>query len=218
MTVDIAQITREWSALRPAGGFDVILNDPPTEFETWSEAGEEKAPQAQYDTMTLDEIASLPGELLAARDCAMFLWMTWPLMPHWMRIIRAFGFEFAGLAWEWIKYNPETGNYAFGPGYGTRKNLEPCLLCTRGDPGLRKALGGSLFGSIKIPEGVHSVRDFIQAMPLDAIRAPRREHSRKPDEQYARIETLFGGRKVELFARTRRDGWTSWGRELGKFA
>lgn len=49
------------------------------------------------------------------------------------------------------------------------------------------------------------------------IRAPRREHSRKPDEQYERIEALCNGPRLELFARQQREGWTAWGNETGKF-
>ena len=149
----------------------------------------------------------------------MFCWVTWPLMPDWTKVIRALGFDYAGLAWEWIKYNPETGKYAFGNGYGTRKNLEPCLLCTRGSPPLRDRIDNTFFGAAldPIPSGVRSVRDFIQWLPLDAIRAPRREHSRKPDEQYTRIETLFHGPYIELFSRGDRPDWTHWGNEVGKF-
>lgn len=205
-------------AARPHGGWRVILADPPWSFENWSAAGEAKNPKAHYDCMTAPEIAALPVERLAAKDCALFLWCTWPLMPEWTRVTDAWGFTFAGLAWEWIKFNPATGRYSFGGGYGTRKNLEPCLLATRGDPTLRGTVPGGLFGAAQVPAGVHSVRDFIEAMPLDCIRSPRREHSRKPDEQYARIETLFDGPYLELFARRRRPGWTSWGNQLNRFA
>lgn len=45
------------------------------------------------------------------------------------------------------------------------------------------------------------------------IEAPRREHSRKPDETFPRIEALYGGPYLELFARQQRAGWTVWGDE-----
>lgn len=211
------EMAATFSELRCAGGFRVILADPAWDFSNYSAKGEGKNPKAHYDCMSMEDLCALPVELLAADDCALFLWGTWPLMPHWTAIIRSWGFEFAGLAWEWIKFNPETGKYAFGPGYGTRKNLEPCLLATRGSPSLRKEAPGSLFGSNTIPMGVHSVRDFIEAMPTDCIRSPRREHSRKPEEQYTRIETLFDGPMVELFARHARPGWATWGNQVEKF-
>jgi N6-adenosine-specific RNA methylase IME4 len=101
------------------------------------------------------------------------------------------GFQYSGLGWEWIKFNPATGKYHFGLGFGTRKNLEPCLLGLRGRP-RRKS---------------RSVRDFIIA--------PAREHSRKPDQQYANVEALFDGPFLEIFARRTWPNWTSWGDEVG---
>ena len=211
------KLARQFAETRPPGGYRVILADPPWAFEQFSEKGQGKSAQAHYDCMPLEDIEAMPVDILAADDCALFIWVTWPFMPHWQRVIKAWGFEFAGLAWEWIKFNPATGKYAFGGGYGTRKNLEPCLLATRGNPSLRAELPADLFGLGQIPEGVRSVRDFIEAMPADALRAPRREHSRKPDEQYGRIETLFDGPYIELFARQSRPGWSSWGDQAAKF-
>jgi N6-adenosine-specific RNA methylase IME4 len=80
-----------------------------------------------------------------------------------------------------------------GLGYWTRKEAEICLMGTRGKP---KRVG----------RGVRQV-----------IRAPRREHSRKPDEVYSRIEALVGGPYLEMFARQQWPGWDSWGNETGKF-
>jgi N6-adenosine-specific RNA methylase IME4 len=211
----MTDLRAQFAALRPPRGFRVILADPATRFDTRSPKGEDRSPQAHYDTMTIEQIAAMPVEVLAAKDCALFLWTVWPLMPRWMEIVDAWDFRYSGLAWEWIKYNPETGKYAFGPGYGSRKNVEPCLLCTRGSPSLRQDT--SFFGQDFAAEGVHSVRDFIEWNPLDAIRSPRREHSRKPPEQYERIETLFDGPYVELFNRHRRSGWTCWGNQSNTF-
>jgi N6-adenosine-specific RNA methylase IME4 len=201
--------------LRPAGGFRVVLADPPWQFANYSEKGEGKNPSQHYECQDLDWICALPVPVLAADDCALFIWCTWPLMPVWQRVITAWRFEYSGLAWEWIKFNEQTGKYAFGPGYGTRKNLEPCLLATRGNPSLRRS--AEFFGSTEARGSSHAVRDFILHWPLDAIRDARREHSRKPDEQYQRIEQMFDGPYVELFARDRRKGWSAWGNEVGLF-
>ena len=175
----------------PLGKYGVILADPPWTFQTRSSKGLGKSAQAHYDCMTRDDIMAMPVSSLGKRDCALFMWATWPTLPQAFDVIEAWGFEYKGLAWEWIKFNKETGKYAFGTGYGTRKNLEPCLLATRGSPKRQSA----------------SVRDFILA--------PRREHSRKPDEQYARIEALFPGPYLELFARrVHSRTWAAWGNEL----
>lgn len=208
-------IAEQFRALRPAGGAKVIYIDNPWPFENRSPLGMQKNAAMHYPCMTIDDICGLPVHLLAAEDCAYFSWNVWPLMPHWDRVIRAHGFEFASLAWEWIKYNPETGKYAFGPGYGTRKNLEPCLLATRGNPSMKKDC--PLFEDFSAQHESRRVRDYIEAMPLDALRAKRREHSRKPEEARARIEAMFDGPYIELFGRENVPGWISWGNELGKF-
>ena len=80
--------------------------------------------------------------------------------------------------------------FFFGMGYYTRTIPEPCLLSTRGS----------------MPVAVHNERNFIIA--------PIREHSQKPDEQYEKIERLYpNAKKLELFARRRREGWDAFGNE-----
>jgi N6-adenosine-specific RNA methylase IME4 len=87
---------------------------------------------------------------------------------------------------------PETGDQRFhmGIGFTTRKNVELCLLGRNGNPRIH----------------AHDVRELIVA--------PVREHCRKPDEQYERIERLCAGPCLELFARNRRPGWVSCGDEV----
>lgn len=208
---------KEFAERRPTGGAHVCLWDMPWDFAHFSDKGQSKGPQRHYNTMTDEELMQIPVEAIAASDSVHFVWATWPKMSSWLKVGGALGLQYAGLAWEWIKFNPATGRYAFGGGYGTRKNLEPCLLFTMGDPQLRQPIESDMLGGAVIPEGVRSVRDFIEAMPLDAIRAPRRQHSRKPDEQYERIETMFEGPYFEGFSRCDRPGWTSWGDQAGLF-
>lgn len=213
--LDLDAVSADWRKIRPAGGFAKISIDCPWDFSNRSIAGEDKNPNAHYPVMSIEDICQLPLHLLAADNCAVFSWKTWPLMMEWPNVIKAWGFDYAGLAWEWIKFNPETGKYAFGLGYGTRKNLEPCLLLTKGDPQLRP--GELEFFGTKVETGARSVRDFILAFPADTIRAPRREHSRKPDEHYSRIDTMFDGPAIDIFGREARPGWTIWGNEINKF-
>lgn len=215
--LDVRETRARFQNHRPVGGYRVILADPAWPWKARSEKGMGKSPEAHYQTMTIDEIKAIPVEALAAKDAVLLLWVTWPLMPIWNSVIKAWGFEYAGLGWEWRKFNPATGKYAFGPGYGTRKNLEPCLLATRGNPSLKQELPGDLLGVGSIPAGVRSVRDWIEFWPDAEIRAPKREHSRKPDEQYLNTETMFDGAYAELFSRSGRNGWTSFGNEVGTF-
>ena len=174
--------------------YSVILADPAVKFKTFSEKGEGKSASRHYDVMSTDDICALPVSDMAADDCALFIWSTWPHIFHTERIIKAWGFKYSGLAWEWIKYNDKSEKFHFGMGYGTRKNVEPLLLARRGSP---KVLN-------------KSVRDFMFS--------PRREHSRKPDATYERIERMYGGPYLEMFARQRWPGWDAWGNEVDKFS
>ena len=173
--------------------YGCILADPPWSFKTWSDAGEGKSAKRHYNTMDPESIQNIPVADMAADDCALFMWATWPTIFQTEAVIASWGFTYSGLAWEWFKFNPTTRKAAFGLGYGTRKNLEPCLLARRGKPVLKS----------------RSERDWLPA--------PRREHSRKPDEQYDRIEAMYAGPYLEMFARQSRPGWDSFGNETTKF-
>ena len=74
---------------------------------------------------------------LAARHSALFLWVPCPMIFQADEVIAAWGFRYSGLAWTWVKFNPATRKLAFGPGYGTRKNCEPCLLARRSQPKMK---------------------------------------------------------------------------------
>lgn len=171
--------------------YGIILADPPWRFETWSEAGGKRSPDVHYETMSLDSICALPVAGLAAENCALFLWAIWPRIFEAQRVIEAWGFTYRTLAWEWLKLNPSGIGLKMGLGYYTRANPEPCLLAVRG----------------RMPVAVRNERNVLIA--------PVREHSRKPDEQYAKIERLYPGtRRLELFARQRWPGWDVWGNQV----
>jgi N6-adenosine-specific RNA methylase IME4 len=157
-----------------------------------------KAPE--YHTMSVEQIAALPVADLAAPNCALFFWGIWVMLPQALDVIRAWGFEYKTCAFSWIKadvsqidmfLNSKTGQ--LGLGYWVRQNSEYCLLATRGAPIRRSA---------DVQQGI------IER---------RRQHSRKPDCVYERVERLVAGPYLELFARQTRPGWTSWGNEVGKF-
>jgi N6-adenosine-specific RNA methylase IME4 len=174
-----------------ADGFraGIIAIDPPWPFAGWSERSNRR-PTDHYETMTLDEIKALPIKALAADDCALFLWCTWPFLPIWREVIEAWSFTYSGLAFDWVKFNSNGKGLHWGTGLGTRANPEPCLLARIGTP-------------LRLDEGVHSI-----------IMAPVGTHSEKPDEAYRRMERLLGGPRLELFARKPREGWHTWGDEL----
>lgn len=179
----------------PAGGFRTILADPPWRFLTWSRriTLPTRAALDPYPTMTLEQMKALPIGEVAAKDCALFMWVIDTHVDQAIALAARWGFKYQTRAFVWIKTSKRTGKPIMGMGHWTRKESEEVLLFTRGSPK-------------RLSRGVRQL-----------IFAPRREHSRKPDEQYALIEQLVGGPRLELFSRTNRVGWTSWGRDVGKF-
>jgi N6-adenosine-specific RNA methylase IME4 len=173
--------------------FPVILADPPWTFETWSDKGKGRSPERHYSCMSLMDICELPVQKLAADDCALFLWTTYPHLQQAQKVIEAWGFSYRTLGFIWVKQAKGGSGLHTGTGYWTRANSEPCLLAAKGKRQRRSA-------------GVHQV-----------ILSPVREHSRKPDEIYDRIEQLLAGPYLELWARRTRPGWESWGNQVGKF-
>lgn len=181
----------------PRGTFSAIAADPPWSFATWGPKGQGRGAVQHYGVMTLDDIAALPVRDYAADDCVLFLWAINPMLPQALRVMESWGFSYRTKAFEWVKLTPRSGadalRWHMGLGYYTRQNSESCLLGVRGKP---KRLN----------------RDVRQLLV-----APRREHSRKPDEFYSRVERLVPGPYLELFARQSRPGWATWGAEREKF-
>jgi len=171
-------------------GYNVIYADPAWTFETYSEAGAGRSPQAHYDTMTVDEIAALPVGQLAQGNAACALWVVDPLLPEGLYVLKRWGFRFATVLFTWTKEKP-SGAEHIGTGYYTRANPEMCLLGISGSMSVRD-------------RGVRQWRH-----------SPVWEHSRKPDEFATDLERLFGDvPRCELFARSRRAGWDGWGFEI----
>jgi len=132
----------------------------------------------------------LPVKELADDNCVLFLWcVDWGLEAA-LSVIQDWGFEFKAVAFTWVKQNRNGQGLFTGMGYWTRSNPEMCLLATKGKPK-------------RLDTNVHQV-----------VLAPVSKHSRKPDEVYERIERLVDGPRLELYARRRRPGWTSWGNEI----
>jgi N6-adenosine-specific RNA methylase IME4 len=178
------------TAVIHSGHYRAILADPPWSFATYSRKGKGRSAEAHYDCLSFVHIKALPVAQWAAPDCALFLWVTDPSLPQALEVIEAWGFTYKTVAFTWAKTTRDGAGFPIGCGYWTRANPEQCLLATRGRP---QRLS-------------RSVRQLILA--------PRREHSRKPDEVYERIEALVPGPYLELFARAPREGWDVWGHEI----
>jgi N6-adenosine-specific RNA methylase IME4 len=182
----------------PRNSFAVIAADPPWHFKTWSETNQDRAISRHYDLMTLDDIGRLPVADLAAPDCVLLLWCVNPMLPQAIATMESWGFQYKSVGFCWAKTTRRTAwswapNYHMGLGYWTRANIELCLLGVRGKPK-------------RVDRGVRQL-----------IVAPLREHSRKPEEFYESTERLAAGPYLELFSRTERAGWSTWGNEAGKF-
>lgn len=171
--------------------YGIILADPPWAYKVWSKKGMGRSAENHYPTMHIEDIRALPVGRLAAKDCALFLWVTMPTLPEALSVIKAWGFTYKTVAFVWIKQNRKSPSLFWGLGHWTRANAELCLLATKGNPKRQSA-------------AVHQV-----------IVSPVEQHSKKPDMIRERIVSLMGDLpRVELFARQRVPGWDAWGNEV----
>lgn len=168
--------------------FGAIYADPPWHYNMKRGKG---VAENHYPTMSTEEICALPVADLAAKDCALFLWATFPQLPEALKVIKAWGFRFKTVAFVWIKRNKKSPSWFYGMGFWTRSNAEICLFATKGHPKRQD-------------KGIHQL-----------IVSPIEAHSKKPDEARHRIERLLGEiPRVELFARQKYPGWHAWGNEV----
>ena len=200
---------REWpfGALNPFS-YDLLMVDPPWPTTMRSPKGEGKSSVRIYGAMPWPAIEQLPVGQLAAPNSLLWLWCTWPLLldggdpkRHFAgadaarspvgAVIEAWGFRYV-TGGAWLKRRSKRG-VAFGTGYRMRSACEPFLIAIAGSPVTSR-----------------SERNFVDDFA--------REHSRKPEKAYELCERLMhGARRVELFSRTSRPGWDTWGLEAGKF-
>ena len=170
------------------GQYPIIYADPPWRYTAKKVQG---AAENHYPTMSINELCALPVAELAAPDCALFLWATFPQLPEALRLIEAWGFTYKSVAFVWLKKNRKADSWFYGHGFWRRGNAEICLLATRGHPKRQAA----------------NVHQFIIS-PIEA-------HSKKPDEARDKIVALMGDLpRVELFARQTPPGWDVWGNEV----
>lgn len=197
----------------PKQQHSVIYADPAWEWLARSDKGLQKSPQQHYKCMSLDEMKAMRDDIIfaTAPDCICVMWTMWCFMDQAIELMEYWGFEYVtGGAWNKLTKN---GKQTFGTGYIMRGSSEPFIIGKFGNPKLkkdRKKNTRDSFFTGEIPENLHDLDNIM-------INALRREHSRKPDEMYEVIEKIFHGAYLELFARTNREGWTSWGDEVGKF-
>lgn len=176
----------------PYKRYNIIYADPPWPY---NESGTKaKVKDRHYKMMQLKDICALPVKEIQADKCILFLWVTMPRLPMAFEVMRAWGFVYHSLGFDWLKVSRDR-NPIINPGYYTRQNNELCVI---GVPNNKNR---------RMKPIVHDVRA--------AVVAERREHSRKPDIVRNEISRMFGHdvTKIELFARDSADGWDCWGDE-----
>ena len=172
--------------------YSIIYTDPPWDYKGQKQhAGKGKpttgGAATHYPTLKLSELKGLPIDQLAAPDCLLFMWATSPHLDQAIDLIKAWGFQWATVAFVWDKQR-------VNPGFYTMSQVELCLVGKR--------------GRIPQPRGARNVRQLVSVC--------REKHSRKPDEVRRRIDLMFPEhKKIELFAREHAPGWDVWGDEAG---
>jgi len=183
--------------IRFANGFKfpTIMADPPWQFmNRTGKVAPEHRRLNRYGTMTLGEIKELPVAEIAAPTSHLYLWVPNALLPEGLEVMKAWGFNYkANIVWH--KIRKDGGSDGRGVGFYFRNVTEIILFGTRGK------------NARTLPPGRSQV---------NYIGTRKREHSRKPDEQYPLIESCSPGPFLELFARGARPGWAGWGNQANE--
>lgn len=177
--------------------YECIVIDPPWYYSMRSN-DETHRNRIPYAPMKLEDIKNLPvPELGNHKGCVLWLWFTNNHILDAAECIRHWGFEQKTIL-TWVKVS-QTGKVRIGTGHWLRNATEHCILATKG----------------KVTSFSHNKTLSNQSTVLQA---PRRQHSRKPDEFYEMVEKLCpNSSKLEMFSRQKRDGWDCWGDEIETF-
>lgn len=169
--------------------FDIAIIDPPWRLRTWNKKGQGRSTSRHYPTMSPEEIDALPISEIITKNALIFLCATSPMLPHALNALTRWGLGYV-TSLVWVKERIDTG-------YWARSRHEFVLIGRRG----------------KFTAPAPALR------PDSVIEGQQREHSRKPDRLHEIIDAASpNARKVELFAREKRPGWTAGGDEIDRFA
>ncbi len=176
--------------------FRTVLADPPWQFQNRTgKMAPEHRRLSRYETMTLRDIKDLPVEATVEDTAHLYLWVPNALLREGLEVMDAWGFTYkTNLIW--YKVRRDGGPDRRGVGFYFRNVTEMVLFGVRGKNARTLQPGRS-------QENIISTR--------------KREHSRKPDEQYDIIEACSPGPYLELFARGPRPGWTVWGNQAEEY-
>lgn len=182
----IALQSNKTTVLHPK--YKIVYADPPWSYNDQGCIG---TMADHYSGMEIEDIKALPIRHIIDQDSILFLWITYPMIREGLDVIKAWGFTYKSIAFQWIKLNPKAGTPFYGLGRWTRGNTEGCFIATKGKP---KRISKSVF---------------------QLIQTPRQEHSKKPDIVRDKIVELMGDLpRIELFATQRIEGWDCWGDQV----
>jgi N6-adenosine-specific RNA methylase IME4 len=180
--------------LRFTGGrrFRTILADPPWQFTNRTgKVAPEHRRLSRYSTLSMQDIITLPVDKVTADTAHLYLWVPNALLPEGMMVLEAWGFSYkTNLIWH--KVRRDGGSDGRGVGFYFRNVTEMILFGVKGKNARTLAPGRS---------------------QVNLLATRKREHSRKPDEQYGIIDACSPGPRLELFGRGIRKGWTTWGNQ-----
>jgi N6-adenosine-specific RNA methylase IME4 len=172
--------------------FHTVLADPPWRFiNRTGKVAPEHRRLARYGTMKTEDICALPVGDMTVNPAHLYLWVPNALLPEGLAVMKAWGFDYKSNI-VWHKVRKDGGSDGRGVGFYFRNVTEVLLFGVRGK------------NARTLPPGRSQV---------NMIQTRKREHSRKPDEQYELIESCSKGPYLELFARGTRPGWTYWGNQ-----
>ncbi|MCE2575527.1 MT-A70 family methyltransferase [Komagataeibacter sp. FNDCR2] len=190
-------IGQEFLADVGMGKARTILADPPWQFTNRTgKVAPEHRRLTRYETMTLDDICALPVAQAAAETAHLYLWVPNALLPDGLRVMSEWGFTYKSNI-IWHKIRKDGGSDGRGVGFYFRNVTEILLFGVRGKNARTLAPGRT---------------------QVNYLATRKREHSRKPDEQYDLIESCSPGPYLEMFARGPRQGWSVWGNQAENYA
>jgi N6-adenosine-specific RNA methylase IME4 len=176
--------------------FGAILADPPWQFQNRTgKVAPEHRRLSRYSTLSLSQIKQLPVAHAAAPVCHLYLWVPNALLPEGLEVMKSWGFQYKSNI-VWHKIRKDGGSDGRGVGFYFRNVTEVLLFGIRGKHARTLAPGRT---------------------QVNYLCSRKREHSRKPDEQYKLIESCSPGPFLELFARGNREKWASWGNQADSY-
>lgn len=172
--------------------FATVLADPPWQFvNRTGKIAPEHRRLSRYETMDLKAIKALPVSKIALPTAHLYLWVPNALLPQGLDVMKAWGFAYKSNV-IWHKIRKDGGSDGRGVGFYFRNVTEIILFGVRGKNARTLAPGRS---------------------QVNYLSSRKREHSRKPDEQYPIVEACSPGPYIELFGRGIRRNWESWGNQ-----